>query len=126
MEWSGTKRAVNPLTQALNDKDEQVHKYAYLALQNLKIALLEKKRDVTSLIKALQDTDQEVRKRAVQALGRIGDHSAIESLKKALKDPSYFVGICAKEALEKIELRKEITDIVKHELEKIEKEQKGT
>ena len=62
---------------------------------------------VEHLIRALKDEDKYVRWYIADALGKIGEERAIESLSHALKDENEeFVREAAKEALEKIKAKK--------------------
>lgn len=63
---------------------------------------LEAKEDVEGLIQALKDEDDDVREAAAEALGRIGDVSAVEPLIQTLEDESILVQCEASDALVRI------------------------
>ncbi|GAH57844.1 unnamed protein product [marine sediment metagenome] len=56
-----------------------------------KVEKMEAKGDVKGLIKALKHKDQDIRQRAVEALGKIGDARAVESLVQVLRDKNGLV-----------------------------------
>jgi len=91
--------AVEPLIQALKDKDPVIRFGAADALGGIG-----DKRAVEPLIEALKDEDAAVRAWAALALGNIGDERAVEPLTKALKDEA--VRRLAEEALEKLKAKK--------------------
>jgi hypothetical protein len=91
---------VEPLIQALKDKNRRVRVYAPAALGNIGEPALE------PLIQALKDEDWRVREGASVALGRIGDKRAIEPLIQTLNDKNDDVKKAAEEALEKIKSNK--------------------
>jgi len=94
--------AVEPLIQALRDKD------SYVVRRRVAIVLGEIRdvRAVEPLIQALSDEDVYVRVRAAEALGKIGDKRAAEPLIQALKSKYPDVQEFAKDALAKIKQRK--------------------
>jgi HEAT repeat protein len=79
--WMEDETAVEPLIQALGDKDLLVREAVAHALGRIG-----DKRAVEPLIQALRDKYGEVQERAAEALGEIGDERAIEPLIQALKD----------------------------------------
>jgi hypothetical protein len=89
--------AVEPLTQALRDRDADVRQAAASVLGEIG-----DKRAVASLIQALKDKDGRVHAAAATALGKIGDTQAIEPLNAALKDESDSVRSAAAQALDTI------------------------
>ena len=77
----GDQRAVEPLTQALEDKGSgDLRGQAAWALGNIR-----DKEAVEPLIDALKDDDWLVQNSAAEALGMIGNERAVEPLIKALK-----------------------------------------
>jgi HEAT repeat protein len=94
----GDKRAVEPLIQALKDKDIGIRGYAAAALGKIG-----DKRAVEPLIQALQDEKIDFRKTAAEALGKIGDVRAVEPLIQALKDKDINIRGYAAAALGEIE-----------------------
>ncbi len=77
-----SERAVEPLIEALKDKDWDVQRsVAAIALGEIK-----SKRAVKPLIKALKDGYWDVQERAAEALGKIKSDRAVELLIEALKD----------------------------------------
>jgi len=121
------KLAVEPLIQALKDKDPNVQSGAVLILisigdssatERLIQLIKDKDRDVRiqaihaleigderavkPLIEALKDEDNIVRKVVASTLGKIGGSRAVEALIEALKDDDFEVRIKAMEALENI------------------------
>jgi HEAT repeat protein len=93
--------AVEPLIQALKDKDKVIRFGAADALGRIGDA-----RAVEPLIQALKDEDYTVRAWAALNLGRIGDAKAVEPLTEALKDENDNVRHYAAEALEKLKAKK--------------------
>jgi len=91
--------AVEPLIQALKDKDPVIRFGAADALGGIG-----DRRAVGPLIEALNDEDDAVRAWAALGLGKIGDERAVEPLTEALKDDA--VQKFAKEALEKLKAKK--------------------
>ena len=71
--------AVDPLIQALQDKDYQVRSRAAYTLGEI-----EDDRAVEPLIQALSDEEWVVRGNAAEALGKIKDERAVEPLIQAL------------------------------------------
>lgn len=127
----GDTRALEPLIEALKDKDWNVQEKTAEALgkigderavepliYTLKDKSLIVRRASTvalvkigepavgPLIKALDDENWYVRYYAAEVLGKIGDKRAVEPLKKALKDEIRNVRSKAAEALEKIKTKK--------------------
>lgn len=75
----GDERAVEPLIQALKDKNAGVRRVVADALGKIK-----DERVLEPLIQALEDRDNDVRNRAAKALGKKGDPRAVEALTKTL------------------------------------------
>ncbi len=123
----GNKRAVEPLIQALQDKESYVRLRAVLALGAMKdktaiepiIQALQEDEDINvqggaawvlgeigdanvteHLIKALKNKSSQVRLFAVMALGMVGDHRAVNPLLKSMKDKDNNVRQAAWEALQ--------------------------
>ena len=83
----GTAAVIEPLSEALKDKDEDVRWEAVLALRCLlynKETLIGGERAVQSLIEALKDENVHVRSVAAQVLGAIRDAAAAKPLTEAL------------------------------------------
>jgi len=74
------KRALPSLIEALKVKDRSVN----FAAQEILIELGDS--SINGLLEVLMDKDAEVRCRAIEALGKIGNPSALSGLMKALKD----------------------------------------
>ena len=92
----GDERAVEPLIQALKDKDSDVREVAAEVLVKIGEPAVE------PLIQALKDENQFVRWGAALALGEIGDERAVEPLINALKDEDSDVRMEAAEALDQM------------------------
>ena len=92
----GDERAVEPLIQALKDKDSDVREVAAEVLVKIGEPAVE------PLIRALKDENQFVRWGAAMALGEIGDKRAVEPLINALKDEDSDVRMEAAEALDQM------------------------
>ena len=92
----GDERAVEPLIQALKDKDSDVREGAAEVLVKIGEPAVE------PLIRALKDENQFVRWGAALALGEIGDKRAVEPLINALKDEDSDVRMEAAEALDQM------------------------
>ncbi|MER3501614.1 MAG: PBS lyase [Candidatus Fervidibacterota bacterium] len=88
--------AVEPLIEALRDRDWEVRWAAAYALGKIG------KPAVEPLIEALRDRDGKVRRAAADALGAIGDARAVEPLIEALRDRDWEVREAAVNALGKI------------------------
>jgi len=92
----GDERAVEPLIQALKDKDSDVREVAAEVLVKIGEPAVE------PLIRALKDEDWHVREKAAEAIGEIGDKRAVEPLINALKDEDSDVRMEAAEALDQM------------------------
>lgn len=79
LERFGDQRAIEPLIEALKDKDKLVRQAAVKALSH-------ETRAVDALIRLLDDKDRGVRLLVISLLTDIGDKKAVEPLTKALKD----------------------------------------
>ena len=97
----GDKKAVEPLTHALKDEGKIVRCFAAESLGKIG-----DKRAVEPLIQILKSEKEDSRCFVARALGEIGDKRANESLTQALKDNDNAVQKAAKEALEKIRIKK--------------------
>ncbi len=86
--------AVEPLTEALKDKDARIRRLAAGALAKLDV-----KQPLEPLIAALTDKSSGVRYRAAGGLGKTGDKRAVEPLIAALADGSDDVRAEASRAL---------------------------
>jgi HEAT repeat protein len=89
--------AVEPLTNALKDRESAVREAAARALGKI-----DDPRALEPLIAALQAKESDVRKAAARALGRIGDPRAVEPIIAALKDDDKDVRCAAAYALDRI------------------------
>ncbi len=94
--------AVEPLINALKDKDWDVREAVAEALGKSGSTALGDSRAVEPLINALKHEHWRVREAAAEALGNLGDSRAVEPLINALKDEDYGVQEIAAEALGKI------------------------
>ncbi len=74
------KRAIPSLIEALRVKDQSVN----VAAQEILLELGDS--SINELLEVLMDKDAEVRCRAIEALGKIGNPSALSGLMKALND----------------------------------------
>ena len=90
------KDAVQPLMGCLNDIDPKVRAEAATSL-----GILKAKEAAEKIIKLLKDGTS-VREKAAEALGEIGEITAVPPLVKALKDPADTVRINSAKALGKI------------------------
>jgi HEAT repeat protein len=125
-------KAVQPLVQALNDRDTEVRRRAATALGKIGdvmaveplVQALNKATEfpadaylqhctiealgriggpaVETLIELLENKDDDVRYQAVKALGETGDTRAVQPLTQALKDKTPYVSAAAKQSLENI------------------------
>mgnify|MGYP001028237481 CR=1 FL=1 len=121
----GDQQAVEPLTEALYDDQDQVRREAVRSLGQLKavealiealshpddairhsavdaLGDLEDPRAAAPLIQALSDEDSSVRQVACYAVRDLGDVRAVQPLIERLGDSSKFVRQCAAEALGEI------------------------
>lgn len=89
--------AVSVLLKALRDDDM----FLRMAITGALVAI--GKPAVGGLVKALFDNHAPVRRASAMALGKIGDKSAVNALRVALKDADEGVQKLAKQALERIE-----------------------
>ena len=105
------ERAVKPLASASKDEDRYIRSEATKALGELGSAAIE------PLIEALVDSDYHVQRAAIVALGIIGDERAMEPLKQALEDQSYFTRSEAEKSIRKIEERLKESEITEEEAE---------
>ncbi|MFX0163096.1 MAG: HEAT repeat domain-containing protein, partial [Candidatus Hodarchaeota archaeon] len=92
--------AVEPLIQALKDKDIDIRSRAAEALVEIGEPAVE------HLIQALKDEDRYVRRYTAWTLGEMGDKRAVEPLTQALNDGDNRVREALKAALEKIKGKK--------------------
>ncbi|MFC1918719.1 HEAT repeat domain-containing protein [Chloroflexota bacterium] len=69
----------------------------------------EKKETVPHLIKLLDDPDADVQMAAIQALGKIGGTKAKECLHNRLNDTSEAIHLAAKQALDELETREDLS-----------------
>jgi|GEM_PF-6449645 len=91
------KRAVEPLLEALNDKDKETRKIIVIALGEIG-----DEKAIDKLINLLMEDKKEVRKYAAEALGKIGNKKAIPYLLKALDDKNEEVRKNVVNALDKL------------------------
>lgn len=78
------EEAVDPLLQALNDRDPVVRKLSCFALGKIRSF-----RAVDHLIEKLKDEDREVQEEAIRALGRIADKKAVDHLVEILESDKF-------------------------------------
>ncbi len=78
------EEAVEPLIQALQDKDETVRKLSCFALGKIRSL-----RAVDYLIEKLKDKNREVQEEAVRSLGRLADKKAVDYLVDILENNKY-------------------------------------
>ncbi|MBI1930119.1 HEAT repeat domain-containing protein [Candidatus Poribacteria bacterium] len=102
--------AVEPLREALNDENAQVHLEAFKTLKALEAIPDEMANEFLSTerklsIAALKDEDAQTRGNAANALGEIGDESAIAPLITVLKDENATVRNQAAAALRSLAYR---------------------
>jgi HEAT repeat protein len=94
-------RGLDPLIDALKDRNVHVRRDAAEALGRIKCA-----RAVPSLIAALEDESDQVRFQSISALGKMRDHRAVDPLIARLRqDNDYGCRIEAAEALKELEAR---------------------
>ena len=100
------KPAVQCLIDALKDNEDYIVRYyAVQALGGIADATA-----LEALIKALGDKEPHVRSAAIAALGKIGDKGALDALEKAARDDdNSSIRIRAKDAIQKINQRKDIS-----------------
>lgn len=96
----GDVQACQVLVDALTDRAALIRNEAAAALSQINYPPA-----IPHLILATKDVDGEVRKAAVSTLGRVGDESAIEPLKLAMRDELQVVKVLAKVALQQLENR---------------------
>lgn len=77
---TGAKEAIEPLIQALKDKDPVVRWRSARALSELGHAA------VGALVKLLEETDSDIRMRVAEILGKIGDKRAIKPLNELFQN----------------------------------------
>ncbi|MCP4348579.1 MAG: HEAT repeat domain-containing protein, partial [Desulfobacterales bacterium] len=94
--YMGGQDAVQPLTEALKDKDESVRRSAAKAL-----GYIGNPEAVQPLIEALKDKDAFVRREAVISLGSIGSPSAFQQLILTLNDEYRDIRLSVVQALGK-------------------------
>ncbi len=80
LELFGTEKALEPLIEALKDRDKMVRQAAVEALSH-------ETRAVSPLIALLSDKDRSVRLQVISLLKDIGDGAAVGPLIETLKDP---------------------------------------
>jgi len=98
------KPAVEPLIEALKDKDKYVRSKVAEALGNIG-----DRRAVEPLIEALIDKDEDVRRSAVVAHRYIGYGRAVKPIIKSLKDEYKYYRKVVKVTLEKIKTKEKIS-----------------
>ncbi len=95
------KKAVKPLSKALNDKSSFVRKMACKALANLKYP-----NAVKALVRRLKiEKNHFVKKELIIALGELKDERGRSSIKRFLKHPSVSLSKAAKQALAKLDAK---------------------
>lgn len=78
------EKAVEPLIQSLQDKDETVRRLSCFALGRIRSL-----RAVDYLIEKLKDENREVQEEAIRALGRLADKKAVDHLIDILENNKY-------------------------------------
>jgi bilin biosynthesis protein len=99
------KKSCNLLVSALTDLEPLIRTEAAAALAQVNYPPA-----VPHLILAVQDADLDVRKAAINALGKIGDRSALNSLQALLNDEENVIRVLAKLAIAQIERQSEADD----------------
>jgi bilin biosynthesis protein len=99
------KKSCNLLVSALTDLEPLIRTEAAAALAQVNYPPA-----VPHLILAVQDTDLDVRKAAINALGKIGDRSALPPLQALLNDEENVIRVLAKLAIAQIERQSESDD----------------
>ncbi len=74
---------------------------------------LQRRRDIRGLLEALKHEDEGVREYTAEALGNLGDRTAVEPLCEALKDNSWRVRMWAAWALGKLRDEKAVDPLIK-------------
>ena len=91
-------RAITPLIEALNDREEWVRYNAAWSLSEFG-----DKQALQPLVKQLKlDPSPNARRGAAEALGKIGDESVVEELVSALTDPADIVIEAIDQALQRL------------------------
>lgn len=98
----GQNDTIETWLSLVNHKNDLQREGAVQALGWLAKTKEEKDRTILVLIGALQDSSWEVRRNAAEALGRLADRRAVESLTQTLEDEHSWVKVVAQESLEKI------------------------
>lgn len=93
---------ISELVYTLAGNEQLAREAACEALGYLAITRPQKDEAVPALVKALQDPAMEVRRNAAEALGRIGDPTALTSLEAALKEADDWVREVAAQAIKQI------------------------
>jgi len=99
------EKSCNLLVVALTDLEPLIRTEAAAALAQVNYPPA-----VPHLILAVQDADLDVRKAAINALGKIGDRSALKSLQALLNDEENVIRVLAKLAIAHIERQSEADD----------------
>jgi hypothetical protein len=93
---------ITELVSALAGNEQLAREAACEALGYLAITRPQKDEAVPALVQALEDPAMEVRRNAAEALGRIGDPTALASLEAALKEADDWVREVAAQAIKQI------------------------
>lgn len=99
------EKSCNLLVAALTDLEPLIRTEAAAALTQVNYPPA-----VPYLILAVQDADLDVRKAAINALGKIGDRSALNPLQALLNDEENVIRVLAKLAIAQIERQSESDD----------------
>ena len=99
------EKSCNLLVAALTDLEPLIRTEAAAALAQVNYPPA-----VPHLILAVQDADLDVRKAAINALGKIGDRSALNPLQALLNDEENVIRVLAKLAIAQIERQSESDD----------------
>jgi len=100
--------AIDPLVKLLKSNDDQMRKYATVALKNMGSEQV-----ADSLIAALKDPDFGVRKFSAKALGELKSSKAVKPLLETLEDDDWGVRLAVMKALGDIGDEKAIDPIKK-------------
>ncbi len=106
----GDKRAIEPLINRLSDSDLNIRSNAAQALEKLDTT---KEQMVAGYVEALDSPDLFVRRDATEALGKLGNKRAIETLINKLSDSSSGVSSNAAEALGRLGNKRAVEPLIK-------------
>jgi hypothetical protein len=111
-------RAIPHFIEALNDENQYVRREAVRAIgllglksqpMGLKSQPISSSESTEALLGVLEnESDEETRRNALIALGNIGDERVVETLRQALKNPSYWIRRAAEMGLTQLQKRLEM------------------